>query len=180
MFRPSDYGRGSVDYMPWKLGDDESYDGYQPLSTPGHGKPLQKGDEQIGVQSGGVDPCIVECSQVGPTSANTENGISSSTLAPPAEADDTGGQRNVDGAAGLFEELGVNDTCSCADSSEREVQRSFSVGCVSARTESILESGEEVETALHGVLDALRKVREERLRLTRRSLCVGAPETNCK
>lgn len=152
-----------MDYIPWKLGDREIENGCQSLLTPAtHGKALHKeGEQPIGVQSGVVDPCVGECSQVEPACAKAEI-HSSGSANTPAKVDDTGGHIHVDGAVGLSGQLGVNGpTCSCADRGEREFH---SLGCVP--NSSILNPGE-VEKALHGVLDALQKVREERLRCAR-------------
>lgn len=192
MFRPQDYWRGSVDYMPWKLGDAESRssDGCQPPSTRmGDGTALPKGGEKIRVQSGGKNPRTVESRhhQVGGAdrSATAKKNRSPVSAVAPAnkKVDDTGRRsHHVDGAGVFSGQVGVNGAYSCANRDVRDIHRGGDSGCVSGRNNSsTLEAGggEEVGTALHGVLDALRKVREERLRLASR-FSSGAPKINSK
>lgn len=186
MFRPQDYWRGSVDYVPWKLGDDESSsDEYQPPSAPvAHGTALPKDGEKIGVQSGVKPPRT----QVGGDrrSVTDKNTSPCRAVAPADKKNVETGRWNhhVDGACVLSGQVGVSGACSCEDRGvERELShRGDDLGKVSGRNDycsSTLKAGrgKEVEAALHGVLDALRKVREERLRL---ATCIarGAPETN--
>ena len=159
IFRPQDYWRGSVDYVPSKLGDgdDCNPEGVQAEST----KPGLRVELELELVAGMTGRSKKQGE--GASSAGAATGVPSSNAAlariDPAEGGCTG-EAGVTGEIELELELGVSAKQSRATD---ENYTRGSVECASDRRTS-LEPGE-VEAALHKTLDVLRKVRAERLRV---------------
>jgi len=136
IFRPQDYWGGAVDYVPWRLGDEA---GCRPTPNGrGHFKEVSPGGgEQTGVDS--------SCTNKGHGHGDIDGWVAS---------DQAG--------------IGVNETPFASDdgfgcdvrgasaSNKEPIEVLKLRGCAEGEGEG------EVETALHGVLDALRRVRAVR------------------
>lgn len=149
IFRPQDYWKGSVDYVPWKIGDGVCVSDGDVCRTPSRGEDRtalrgKDGDFsgiQFGLRSKDVKP--------------------STSLSRSAMTDRC---QNIKGTSGS----GVHSTQSCADEPGGYAEGSSSgggevevEGCASGS--NAFRKDAEIERALRGVLDALRRVREERL-----------------
>ncbi|CAN0432583.1 unnamed protein product, partial [Ectocarpus sp. 12 AP-2014] len=149
IFRPQDYWKRSVDYVPWKKGDGVCASDGDECRAP------SRGEGRTSSRKDG-DCCGIQLGQ------RSNNADPSAPLSRSAMADRC---QNIKGAS----ESGVHITqSSCVDESggyaagpsggdEVEVER-----CVSGS--NAVRKDADIEMALSGVLDALRRVREERLR----------------
>lgn len=166
VFRPQDYWKGSVDYEPWELGDNNDDDDDE--CNP---KTLQKGTELepgSGVTGRRKDQDAIYIASAAPSSnvalarvdameggGGVEEGSVSGEVEvePGVEANRSGavvmgvGEVAGEGEGGI----GMNGV-KCERSSDGRTSLKPNLGLG------------EVGTALHSVLDALRNVREERLR----------------
>lgn len=153
IFRPENYWRGSVEYVPWKLGDHEHDRGNlkKLQRDPDNGEGRRKGHDATASLARGDPSSFVALSKV----------------------DDMEGCRvegaHVSNQVELDLELGA-----VVGQDQGGI---ISVRCASEGSTSLGPGS--VETALHSVLDALRRVRAERLRFATRSSRAPS-ETNGK
>lgn len=168
IFSPQDYWRGSVDYVPWKLGDNGDKSRVA-VKERGHCilKALQKGSEPTGAEGleleagsgmtgrkkGDGARASVQVAPGNPSSNAVLTRVDTMERSCRVEGADISGQAEL--------ELGVGANQSGVVVSE-DGGGVGSMRYASDRSTG-LKAGE-VETALHSVLDALRNVREERLR----------------
>ncbi|CAM9488658.1 unnamed protein product, partial [Ectocarpus sp. 4 AP-2014] len=148
IFRPRDYWKGSVDYVPWKIGDGVCASDGDECRAPSRGEcrtSLRKDGDFPGIQLG----------------FRSKNADPSAPLPRSAMADRC---QNIKGAS----ESGVHITQSCVDEPGGYAVGSSGGGEVEveqcASGSNAFRKDAEMEMALRGVLDALRSVREERLR----------------
>lgn len=156
IFRPQDYWKGSVDYVPWKLGDG---DDCNPKVLCKGTKPSEGVELEVG---SGMTRCGRKKGEE--ASASAAPGIASSKVALARAYPVEGGRIGGAGVAGEveLEELGANAKQSGAVVMMGGKDKNSTKSASDRST--TLKPGE-VETVLHSMLDALRKVRAERLRL---------------
>lgn len=176
IFRPQDYWRGSVDYVPWKSGDDDNDDVHNPKAVQMMAKGAEQGQD-VEVELEAV-PGTAGRRKGGGTGASVASiNPSTCSFVAFARVDTMEGGGNVEGAEFSGQvELGIGVSAKQLstgavvmggkDEDEGESGAGSGVKCAADKSTS-LASGE-VETALHSVLDALGKVKAERLRLTTR------------
>ncbi len=155
IFRPQDYWGGSVDYVPWKLGDEIEY---RPKANGGGHRAVlvsPLGGEQTGVSSSFTN----EGHGHGDLHASVARSAPENAIAPARPRVDALGVMEGWSAS---DQVGISPFPSDDDIASRERGASPS----SRKPSEVLKLsgyGEgEVETVLHGLLDALRRVKAVR------------------
>ena len=150
-----------MDYVPWKLSDDVGCRSMK--HGEGHCEVSQDGGEQTGVNSS----CINEGGQRGDLHTSVARRVPDSLIASPRpRVDSLGGRCRIQGwgSSDQFGEGGIVNTTR-SDAISRDDRNARGVRCAPASDESSSDKfgGDcQVQTALHGVLDALRRVRAVR------------------
>lgn len=166
IFRPQDYWGGSVDYMPWKLGEEVEY---RPTANGGEHRAVsvpRRASEQTGVRSSYTDKGhghgeIYEL-YAGAARRAPENAIAPARPRSTCRVESLG----VIEGWGASDQFGIGadeTTCPSDDGIASSVRGASPSRRKPSEVMKLYGYGEsEVEKVLHGVLDALRRVRAVR------------------